>query len=61
MASSARLVQATVCDEAGQLVFTEADIPRLNDLPLYLIEPLVDAAIRINKIGPGDSEAIRKN
>jgi hypothetical protein len=57
----ARLVQASCCTEAGQLEFTEADLHRINDLPLHLIEPIVDAAIRLNKIGPGDAEVLRKN
>lgn len=57
----ARLVVACCCDEHGQAEFQPGDVHRVNDMPLHLIEPIVDAAIRLNRIGPGDAEAIRKN
>lgn len=57
----ARLVMACCCDEQGRPVFQDGDVHRLNDMPVHLLEPIVDAAIRLNKIGPQDAEAIRGN
>lgn len=57
----ARLIVACCCDEGGNPIFNEADIPRLDDMPVPLIEPIVDAAIRVNRMSPEDAEAIRKN
>ena len=57
----ARLVQATVIDERGILVFAEEDVPKLMQMPVYVIEPLVDAALRINRLSKADREALEKN
>lgn len=57
----ARLILACCCDEHGRPEFGAEDLRRVNDLPVHQVEPIVDAAIRLNKIGPGDAEAIRKN
>ena len=57
----AHLLVACCCDEAGRPEFTQDDLHRLNDQPVHLVEPIIDAAIRLNRIGPEDAEAIRKN
>lgn len=57
----AHIVVASCCNEHGVPEFNGGDLLRINDLPLHLVEPIVDAAIKLNRIGPGDAEAIRKN
>jgi len=57
----ARLIVACCCDEHGRPEFQSSDVHRVNDLPVSFVEPIVDAAIRVNRIGPGDAESIRKN
>ena len=57
----ARLVVACCCDQYGHPEFAPGDVFRVNDLPVHFVEPIVDAAIRLNRIGPGDAESIRKN
>lgn len=57
----AHIIVACCCDEHGNAEFTKADLYRLNDQPVHLIEPIVEAAIRLNRIGPDDAEIIRKN
>lgn len=56
-----RLLVASVCDESGSLLFTEGDMPALSRLPLPSIEPLVDAIMRINRIGEKEQADLRKN
>ena len=57
----AHLVLACCCDEQGRPEFQEPDLYRINDLPMSFIEPIVDAALKLNRIGVEDSETIRKN
>lgn len=56
-----RLVVACACDEAGRPLFTRDDLPVLSALPVSVLEPIVEAAIRINRLGPGELDALRKN
>ncbi len=57
----ARILIACCCDERGEPEFDELDVGRLNLLPVRLVEPLVDAAIAVNRLRPEDAEAFRKN
>ena len=57
----AKLIQLTVIDERGALVFGEADILKLVDLPVYVLEPIVDVALRINRFSRKDKEELAKN
>jgi hypothetical protein len=57
----ARLVVATVCDESGAPVFKAGDVHRLADYPVSVVEPLVDAALKLNRITKEDVEELEKN
>jgi cytochrome c553 len=50
----ARLVACTVCDEDGELVFSTADIPALSALPAATLQPLVAAAVEVNRLSEAD-------
>ena len=50
----ARLVACTVCDEAGELVFSPADIPALSALPAATLQPIVTAAVEVNRLSEAD-------
>lgn len=56
-----RLVMLCCCDEDGQAEFTNRDLPALDELPVAVLEPIIDAALRVNRISVKDSEEIRKN
>lgn len=56
----ASLVVASCVDAGGTPLFTPADLPRLASLPAYAIEPIVDAASRLNAIRPEDVDALEK-
>ena len=57
----ARLIVASVIDERGALVFDEDAIPKLMGLPAYVLEPIVDVALRINRLSKQDQDALAKN
>ncbi len=57
----ARMLVHTVCDEKGNLLFRKDDIPQLTALPAHLVDPLLEAAIRVNQMSSEDLEALRKN
>lgn len=57
----ARLVVATVRDQEGHPAFTAADIPAISAAPFTLVEPLVKAAVRVNRMSDDEAEALRKN
>jgi len=58
----AKLAVATVCDEAGNLVFKQSDIKLLNaSMSASNMEKIVDVAQRINAITEKDREEILKN
>ena len=57
----ARMLVHTVCDEQGDLLFRKEDIPQLTALPAHLVDPLLEAAIRVNKMSDEDLEQLRKN
>lgn len=56
----ARVIVLGTCDTDGKPLFTEADIPALNELPGEVAEPIVDAVLRVNKLRPNDLEAAEK-
>ena len=57
----ARVVVASAVAEDGSPLFTYADVDRLSGLPAYVIEPIVNAAVRLNAMAPGDIENLEKN
>lgn len=57
----ARLVQMTARDADGRHLFTPEDLDALAELPVAAIEPLFEAAIRVNRMSDADAEALRKN
>lgn len=57
----AGLIVICTIDERGIRVFDDEDITKIEQLPIYIVEPLVDAAIRINKLSKQDQEELAKN
>jgi hypothetical protein len=57
----ARLVVLTAFGDDGKPLFTPADVPQLSALPSTVLDPIVEAAARVNKMRPGDVEAEVKN
>lgn len=57
----ARLAAATLCDEAGALLFTPADIEALAAKSSKALDRVFDAAVRINKLSAADVEDLAKN
>jgi hypothetical protein len=57
----ARVVMACCCDEGGRLLFGPRDLAAIDDLPLSVVEPIFDAAVKVNRMLPKDREALRKN
>lgn len=56
-----RLILLCCCDKDGKHEFGNKDLPALDELPLTVVEPIVDAAMRLNKLGPKEQEELRKN
>lgn len=57
----ARLVVATACDEAGVDLFRVDDVAAVSNLSCSVLDPIVDAALAINRFTKGDVEAVEKN
>jgi hypothetical protein len=57
----ARLVVAVVCDEHGEKLFKEADILVLAQHSAAALEPIVEAAMRLNRWTKTDIESLEKN
>ena len=57
----AKLVAATVVDEAGQLMFNEKDIAKLGNKSCAALERVFEAAQKLNAIGDEDVEDLAKN
>lgn len=55
------LIVACTIDERGIRVFEFEDIPKIDELPSYIVEPLVDAALRVNKYTDQEREELAKN
>ena len=47
---------ATVCDEQGQPLFSEADIDTITTLPISAVNRVVETAKRLNFATQGDAE-----
>jgi len=59
--SRANMLITFCCKEDGSPEFDEFDGRRIEGLPLSCVEPIIDAAIRLNRLGAADVEATRKN
>ena len=57
----ARWLRLTVCDDDGNLLFTDADIPVLAQLDADVLIPVFAAALRINGMAPESVEQAEKN
>lgn len=57
----AMLLVITVCDENGQLIFAPGDVEALAGKRSAATLPLYRAAIDVNRMSPGDVDALEKN
>jgi hypothetical protein len=57
----ARIVVASVVGEDGKPLFGYEDVQRLSDTPAYVLEPIVDAAVRLNAMSAADVSELEKN
>lgn len=57
----ARLAAYSACDSEGTPLFGPADVASLSRLPAYVLDPIVKAAIELNRFTSGDIEDLRKN
>lgn len=57
----ARLVVATARDRSGIRMFRDADLIAISARPLPQIEPLVEAAIRVNRMSDRERGELEKN
>ena len=57
----ARLTAAVCCDETGKPLFDAACVPSLSQLPASTLQPIVEAAIRINRLSAADVKELEKN
>lgn len=57
----ARIVVLCCCDADGKPLFTEADVAAISELPSNVLDPIVEAASRINGVGSEAREEHRKN
>lgn len=56
----ARLAAACVCDADGASLFTKADVPALSALPASVIDPIVQAASKLNRLSDEDVDTLKK-
>jgi len=54
-----RLLANSICDESGNLIFTEEDIPQIAKLDAELIDTLAEAIMDLNGIGEKAVEKIK--
>lgn len=57
----ARLAVLTVCDEEGNLLFTDADIPALTKKSAAALDRIFAAATKLNKFSKEDLDELQKN
>jgi hypothetical protein len=55
-----RLVLVCCCTPDGHAEFTNLDLPALDAMPVATLEPIVNAAMRINHLMPEDVDELRK-
>lgn len=54
----ARLAAATVCDESGQLLFTQADVDQLGQHPAGALDLIADLAMELSGMQQHDAETL---
>lgn len=59
--SGAALLALSICDESGDLVFTELDVPRLLELNAGDSSRLVEAAQRLNGMGDQEEDPVKNS
>lgn len=57
----ATLIRHSVCDEKGELIFTDADIEALRDAGLPDLKKAFDAAMALNAVNKDAVEDLEKN
>lgn len=57
----ARIVAASICNDAGELLFEIKDIPALNNKSAAALNRVCDAALRLNHMTPEDVDDLTKN
>ena len=57
----ARMVAHTCINEQGARLFSDEDIPSLTLFDADVLDPIVEAALRINRFTKAEREALRKN
>jgi hypothetical protein len=55
------LISMSACDEAGNLLFGPDDLVALKEQGFEVLRRLGQAALKLNRIGPGDDEELAKN
>lgn len=54
----ARLVTAVICDANGERIFDASDIAALAQYPAETLQPIIDAALRVNKWSTDEIEQL---
>lgn len=57
----ARLAVFTVCDEAGNPLFTETDLEALGRKSVAPLQRIFNAALKLNRISKSDVDELEKN
>lgn len=57
----ARFVCASLCDEHGKLIFSDADIEKVSEKSASVIDPIFTAVSKLNKVTQEDVEDLEKN
>lgn len=57
----ARIVAAAVCNEDGELLFSQAELSAVNRMPLSRLKPLAEAAIKHSGLEPTDADELLGN
>ena len=57
----AKLLALTICDENGNLLFSEEDIEALDNKSSYVLSIIYETAQRLSGLTKGDIENLRKN
>ncbi len=57
----AKTAVSCVCDENGNLLFTDKDLPALSALHGKALDRIFEAAVLLSKVGKADLEDLKKN
>jgi hypothetical protein len=49
------------CKEDGSAEFDGFDINKINRMPAGMVEPIINAALKLNRLSSDDVEGVRKN